>query len=154
MGDLGSGANTPPPPTCPHFTPVWIRTVLDFTPVWSQSFRTSSFPALGALTACCLLFHFWAGGPSFWRWVCSPEIGQWVKPVFCGSPLPDPSLPGPNLVLQVRGLTLMPAPVPILGRRGGPGDIRAGESQVLVSLVAQAVKNLPATQETWVQSLG
>ena len=36
MGDLGSGANTPPAPAWPHFTPVWVRTVLDFTPVWSQ----------------------------------------------------------------------------------------------------------------------
>ena len=82
--------------------------------------------------------------------MCSPEIGEGVKPVFCGSPLPDPSLPGPNLVLQVRDLTSRPAPVPLLGRRGGPGDIIAGESQVVVSLVAQTVKNLPAMQESWV----
>ena len=45
-------------------------------------------------------------------------------------------------------------PCALTGQKRGPGDIVAGESQVVVSLVAQAVKNLPATQETRVRSLG
>ena len=45
-------------------------------------------------------------------------------------------------------------PCALTGQKRGPGDIVAGESQVVVSLVAQAVQNLPAMQETRVRSLG
>lgn len=85
---------------------------------YGPSFSTSCFPALGDLTACCLLFCFWAGGPSFRRWVCSPEIEKGVKPVLLWVSIARPSLPRPNLVLQVRDSTSRPAPP---GQKRGPG---------------------------------
>ena len=48
-------------------------------------------------------------------------------------------------ILKLKTHTLLKSPRQYLGR---------GISHVGASLVAQMVKNLPATQETWVQSLG